>query len=160
MKLEGKNIKITSTEKSDKEFDSLFENEVDLYNMSETRLYPKGLPLEMVFKIESGNEVVGQIKLTRIRWFNRKAEISIAVKKNNQKKGIGTEALKIILDFAFNKMNLHRLEAEVIEFNEASIKLVEKFGFKREGQLREAKYSDGKYWDIIRYGLLKNESKQ
>ncbi len=56
-------------------------------------------------------------------------------------------------------MNLHRLEAEVIENNSPSIKLVEQLGFKLEGKLREAKYTEGGYIDILRYGILKNEYK-
>lgn len=56
-------------------------------------------------------------------------------------------------------MNLHRLEAEVIETNSASIKLIEKFGFKKEGVLREAKFQNGKFIDIYRYGLLRSEYK-
>ena len=61
------------------------------------------------------------------------------------------------MEYAFNKMNLHRLEAEAIEYNKASISMLEKFGFVLEGTLREAKYSDGKYWGVYRYGLLRQE---
>lgn len=62
-----------------------------------------------------------------------------------------------MVKFGFEKMNLHRIEAEVIAFNERSIKMIEKLGFIKEGTLREGKYSDGKYWDIYRYGILKYE---
>lgn len=157
MKITGDNIKIVSVDETDDQFDSLFDDIEDLYNMSETRLYPEGLPLEMTLKIIKDDEVVGQIKLSRIRWYNRKAEISLAVKKNYQKNGIGREALSLILNYAFNKMNLHRVEAEVIENNKPSLNLIKKFHFIEEGRLREAKYSNGKYWDILRYGLLKEE---
>lgn len=157
MIVKSKNLNIVFTENEETQQDSLFDDIDDLYNMSETRLYPKGLPLEMAFQIKRENEIVGEIKLNRIRWFNRKAEISLAIKKQFQKKGYGSEALSSLLNYAFNKMNFHRLEAEVIEYNEASIKLVNKFNFVEEGRLREAKYSNGKYCDIIRYGLLKKE---
>ena len=94
-----------------------------------------------------------------MRWFNRKSEITIIIKKDFQGKGYGKESLRAAMDFAFNKMNLHRLEAEVYEFNHVSIKLMESLGFKKEGVLREAQFSNGKYWDIIRYGILRNEFK-
>ncbi|MDZ7764675.1 MAG: GNAT family protein [Melioribacteraceae bacterium] len=157
MILKSKNLDILFTENEETQQDSLFVDVDDLYNMSETRLYPKGLPLEMLFQLKREDEVVGEIKFNRIRWFNRKAEISLVIKKEYQKKGYGSEALYSVLNYAFNKMNLHRVEAEVIEYNKASIKLIRKFNFVEEGRLREAKYSDGKYWDIIRYGLLKKE---
>ena len=54
-------------------------------------------------------------------------------------------------------MNLYRIEAEVIAFNKVSVKMVEGLGFVKEGILREAKYSNGKYWDIYRYGILRSE---
>lgn len=157
MILKSKNLDIVFTENEETQQDSLFVDVDDLYNMSETRLYPKGLPPEMAFQVKLESDVIGEIKLNRIRWFNRKAEISLAIKKQFQRKGYGSDALSLLLNYAFNKMNFHRLEAEVIEYNEASIKLVKKFNFVEEGRLREAKYSEGKYWDIIRYGLLKKE---
>ena len=57
-------------------------------------------------------------------------------------------------------MNLHRLEAEVVANNKVSINLIEKLGFKKEGTLREAKYSNGTYYDIYRFGLLRKEYKK
>ena len=54
-------------------------------------------------------------------------------------------------------MNLYRLEAEVVDGNEASLKMVKKMGFKEEGRLREAKFVNGEYRDLLRYGLLMRE---
>jgi RimJ/RimL family protein N-acetyltransferase len=53
-------------------------------------------------------------------------------------------------------LNFHRLEAEIVDYNEKSINLFESLGFKHEGTMREAKYYEGKYHDIFIYGLLKN----
>ncbi len=143
----------------DKELRWLVQSADDLFSMSEVSLYPESTPTEMVFRIEHGEDLVGEIRFKSLRWFNRKAELSIIIKKEFQKKGFGKSALKMIVDYAFNKMNLHRLEAEVIENNSPSIKLVEQLGFKLEGKLREAKYTEGGYVDILRYGILKNEYK-
>ena len=148
---------LKSTSSSDDELKELFQDPKILNNMTETRLYPKKTPTEMIFRIERDDKLIGELKFHSIRWFNRKAMLSVILIEEYQKKGIGTEALKTAIKFAFEKMNLHRLEAEVIEFNQPSKKLVEKLGFKLEGTLREAKYSGGKYWDIYRYGLLRKE---
>ena len=160
MKLIGKNIELIAVSINDDELDNLIEDAEELYNMSETRLYPQGLPLKMRFRIETDNKLIGEFNLSRVRWYNKKAELGIILKKDYRKKGYAKEALNLVLEYAFNKMNLHRVEAEVIEYNTASLKLVEKFGFVLEGRLREAKYSGGKYWDILRYGLLKSEFKK
>ncbi len=135
----------------------VIEDSEDWNNLSETKLYPENMPTEMTFSIEAEGETIGEIVFSRMRWFNRKSEITIIIKKDFRDKGYGKESLKAAMDFAFKKMNLHRLEAEVYEFNHASIKLMESLGFKKEGVLREAQFSNGRYWDIIRYGILRNE---
>jgi len=155
--INSKNILLKLSNEEDEQLKELSSNSPDLVNMSEVRTYPAKMPAEIYFRIEKENELIGEVNLSRIRWYNRKCEISILIKKEWQGKGFGKEAMKEIINFAFNRMNLHRLEAEVIEFNEVSLKLIEGLGFKREGKLREAKYFNGKYWDIIRFGLLKNE---
>ncbi len=157
MILNADDLLLKLTNKTDTDLQSITENSTDLENMSETRIYPSNMPVEMLFRIEKDKEVIGEIKFTRIRWFNRKAELSIIIKKEYQQKGYGKKAMKQIMNFAFNKMNLHRLEAEIIEYNKVSIALIEKLGFKKEGTFRQAKYSQGKYWDIFRYGILKDE---
>ena len=126
-------------------------------NMTEVKIYPPNLPTEFTFEIINDENVIGELKLKSFRWFNRKAEISIFILKEFRNKGYGSEAIGTIIKYAFEKLNLHRLEAEVIEYNEGSKKMIEGFGFILEGRLREAKYSTGKYYDILQYGLLKSE---
>jgi len=157
MILNADDLLLKLTNKTDNDLQSITENSTDLENMSEIRMYPSNMPVEMLFRIEKDKKIIGEIKFTRIRWFNRKAELSIIIKKEYQQKGYGKKAMKQIMCFAFNKMNLHRLEAEIIEYNKVSIALIEKLGFKKEGTLRQAKYSQGKYWDIFRYGILRDE---
>lgn len=153
-------IEIIPISDDDERIENLIHSSPDATNMSEIHLYPQNTPTEMSFAIIHNSEFIGYIKLTRIRWFNRKCELSIMIDKLHQGKGLGSEALKTVIDYAFGKMNLHRLEAEVIEFNKASIKLMENFGFVKEGVLREAKYHNSKYYNIYRYGLLRNEWKK
>jgi RimJ/RimL family protein N-acetyltransferase len=83
--------------------------------------------------------------------------LNIVIKKDFRNKGYGREVLTEMINYGFKILNFHRLEAEVYEYNKASIMLVENLGFAVEGKLREAKYNNGKYYNIIRYGLLKNE---
>lgn len=133
-------------------------NEPDIVeNLSESRSYPGPMPTTICFRIEKDGEVIGQSCLKNIKWINHKAEISLFIKKNNQARGYGLEVLKAIIEYGFNRLNLFRLEAEVIDGNTASLKLMAKTGFTKEGQLRQAKFVNGKYKDLLRFGLLKNE---
>lgn len=103
-------------------------------------------------------EYIGQIDLIKIDWPNRIASIGIVIgTKENLGKGYGTEAIKVLQEFAFNKLNLHKLELEVRAYNERAITCYEKCGFIEEGRLRENFYVDGKYTDTIRMGILKRE---
>lgn len=157
MKIDGSQIVLIQGRLSDEEKKALYSSNEQLDTMSEVWRYPEGTPTEIIFKIEKEGKTIGELKMKNFRWFNRKAELSIIILPEEQGKGYGTDALETIIKHAFKDMNLHRLEGEVIEYNEASKKMLESLGFKNEGRLREAKYSKGKYWDILRYGLLENE---
>ncbi len=157
MIIEGNNLYLKSTEPDDPQLAGLVQDSGQLFMMSEKRLYPEKLPEEMAFRIEREGELIGEIRLKSLRWFNRKAELSLLITEKKQGYGAGKEALGLMIKYAFEKMNLHRLWAEIIEYNGASIQLFEKYGFQLEGKHREAKYSKGKYWDVLLYGLLKTE---
>jgi Acetyltransferases, including N-acetylases of ribosomal proteins len=77
--------------------------------------------------------------------------------KAHWNKGYGTEATKIALDYCFNTLNLHRVGLWVFEFNEKAIHCYEKLGFKKEGISREAVYKNGRYWNSVDMGILKEE---
>jgi RimJ/RimL family protein N-acetyltransferase len=105
-------------------------------------------------------EHIGNIVLHQIDWRNRVGEIGILIgDKKSRGKGYATEAIVLIANHAFNKLNLHKLCAGAVKENEASKRAFEKAGFKVEGVLREHFYLDGKYLDCYRMGLLKNEFK-
>ena len=72
-------------------------------------------------------------------------------------KGFTTEALAPIIDYGFNQMDLHRIEAFVEPSNAASLRLLEKFKFKKEGHLKEHYFKDNKLEDSLLFALLKRE---
>ena len=157
MFIKTNNFTLRVAQADDNELKELIQDIEELYPMGEARLYPDKMPGSMMFRIEKDDKLIGEVGFKTIKWYNRKAEVSVILTKENQGKGYGTEATKAIMKYGFEKMNLHRIEAEVIAFNEASIKMVESLGFVKEGTLREGKYSYGKYWDIYRYGILRSE---
>ncbi|UVD79024.1 GNAT family N-acetyltransferase [Myroides albus] len=89
-----------------------------------------------------------------------RAEIGYALYNNSYKaKGVMSEVLTRVLDYGFEKMNLQRVEAFIGPNNEASLRLIEKFGFVQEGQLRNHFFKNGKWEDSIVYSKLKTEYK-
>jgi RimJ/RimL family protein N-acetyltransferase len=111
------------------------------------------------FALETKDGVyIGGIGLHKINWENRNAEVGIVIgKKEYWGKGYGTDAMLALLAFAFHHMNLHRVYLQVYEFNVRGIRSYEKCGFKKEGALRDDRFSRGKYHDTIIMGILKEE---
>ncbi len=72
-------------------------------------------------------------------------------------KGYGTEATRLVADYAFQRLNLNRLELEVAAPHVAARRAYERAGFKLEGTRREARYMDGRYVDAVVMGLLRSE---
>ncbi len=93
-------------------------------------------------------------------WYldHNRAEIGYGLYDDAYKqKGLMSEALKTILDYGFNQIKLHRVEALIGSENEASQNLVKKFGFTYEGKLREHYFVNNRMEDSLVFRLLKNE---
>lgn len=103
-------------------------------------------------------EYLGQIDLLKIDWKNRLGVLGIVLgEESNLGKGYGEEAIKLLLDYSFNKLNLNRVELWLHDFNKRAYKCYLKCGFKEEGRKRNSFYLDGKYTDYILMGILKDE---
>lgn len=141
----------------DPEISEILHDPTILENLSEARSYTTPMPVNICFRIDKDNKTIGQVCLKNIKWINHKAEISLFIKAEEQGHGYGYSALKAIIEYGFNRINLYRLEAEAVESNIPSLKLIQKTGFIEEGRLREAKFVNGNYKDLLRFGLLKKE---
>ncbi|MBO1001081.1 GNAT family N-acetyltransferase [Pseudogracilibacillus auburnensis] len=140
--------------------------QLDIYTLEETEQYISAIvsqPTAKGYLIEykETEQTVGIVSLINMDYKNRSAEciIDIGV-KDMWGKGIGTAAISLILEFAFNELNLHRVYLHVFSFNERAIKLYEKMGFIHEGKFRQALYRTGKWHDIVIMGILKDEYNQ
>jgi RimJ/RimL family protein N-acetyltransferase len=101
---------------------------------------------------------IGQIDLFRISWKNRSTEMGIVIgMKEELGKGYGTEAIRLLQDFVFTRLNLNRLQLEVYDFNERAYRCYVKCGFQEEGRLRESFYFKGRYADTIVMSVLKSD---
>jgi len=89
---------------------------------------------------------------------HRRAELFYNLRKDSDKrKGYMTEALKEVIDYGFGKLNLHRIQAMVDNSNTPSVRLLNRFGFTKEGTMREDYVVDGKNEDSDCYSLLLHE---
>ncbi len=72
-------------------------------------------------------------------------------------KGYGTDAMKVLIDFIFNQINVNKVQLNVFGFNERAIKSYKKSGFVEEGRIRQRLFRNGKYQDQIVMGILRDE---
>lgn len=105
------------------------------------------------------NRVIGTTTLFHLDLSNRRAEIGYALGRDHWGQGYIQEALNALFAFAFDELDLHRLEADVDPRNARSIRTLERLGFQREGYLRERWHVAGDIQDALFYGLLKREWK-
>jgi len=108
--------------------------------------------------LKEDNSLIGNIGLHKISSIHRNAEIGIFIGDKRQwSKGYGTEALKLLIKYGFDQLNLHRIYLTVFDFNTRAMKAYEKVGFKKEGVYREHHYTNGKYCDVHFMSILKSE---
>ncbi len=116
-----------------------------------------------VVRADGGDEaagsdaVIGTCTLAHIDWQNRRAEIGFILRRDLWGRGLMLEATRTLLAFAFDTLNLHRVEADVDPRNAPSIRLLQRLGFQREGYLRERWIVGEEINDTVMYGLLGRE---
>lgn len=99
--------------------------------------------------------LIGTATLFNLNLDNHRAEIGYGLDRAHWGMGYMNEALQALLEFAFEELALHRIEADVDPRNTASIRTVERLGFQREGYLRERWQVNGEIQDTVFYGLLR-----
>ena len=110
--------------------------------------------LFFVCDMESGKPI-GTIGLKNFNHTVRNAELFISIGDPNfVSGGYGTDAVKILVDYCFNHLNLHKVFLRVYESNQRAIRCYEKVGFQKEGILRDEHFVNGKYENVIVMGIL------
>jgi ribosomal-protein-alanine N-acetyltransferase len=98
---------------------------------------------------------IGFTGLHRIDWRNRRASSGIVIgEKDAWGRGYATDAMLVRTRFAFETLNLHRVESEAFDDNEASQRALERAGYRREGLLRKRFWGEGRWHDTIAYAIL------
>tara|TARA_R110000868_G_scaffold402410_1_gene678687 strand:- start:470 stop:1018 length:549 start_codon:yes stop_codon:yes gene_type:complete len=104
--------------------------------------------------LKGDNTLIGVIGFYRLNIENYRAEIGYILHTSQSGKGLISEAVKKIIEYGFNTMNLHSIEAVISPENYASAKVLEKNGFQREGLFKENQFFNGQFLDSAVYSLL------
>lgn len=102
-------------------------------------------------------KVIGQCGLTDCDYINSRAEYSMLIAPEYQGKGYATEAIKLLLDYAFNDMNLHQVWGEIIANNMAGLELAKKCHFRVDGIRPDFYYKCGTYYNSYHVSITKAE---
>lgn len=117
-------------------------------------------PGAVVFTIclKQTDEVIGMTFLYKIDWISRSAVYYIAIsEEKNWSQGYGKESTRLMVQYAFETINLNRIQLHVFCGNERAVNAYKKTGFKIEGTLRQAMYRAGTYHDFYVMGLLRED---
>ncbi len=104
------------------------------------------------------DRLIGKAAIQRIEWANGNGFLRIGIgAAEDRRKGYGTQALQMLLRFAFAELNLFRVSAIVPEYNLGAIALMKKFGFVQEVSRRKSLERDNRRWDLYVFGLLRDK---
>ncbi|MCF6278012.1 MAG: GNAT family N-acetyltransferase [Anaerolineales bacterium] len=148
----------------DSEYARLLDSDpVRLYSTSQTKEWFekqqkteafKGI--EFMIRTLEEDQPIGFVGLDGIAWHHGNSWVGIGIgERDYWSKGCGTDAMHIIARYAFEELGLHCLTLNVFAYNQRAIRAYQKVGYKVEGTVREAVHRDGKYWDVIFMGLLR-----
>lgn len=160
--LKGKHIYLRALEPEDLEFIHAIENDENIWQLSNTQTpYSKYLIKQYletahkdIYEVKQlrlvisdyKNEPLGMIDIFDFDFMNKRAGIGILIKNSEDRgKGIGTEALKLLLNYCFKQLHLHQLYCNINESNQASLKLFTKQGFDKIGLKKDWIFSHNTY---------------
>lgn len=172
--IDGKNIRLRSLTKKDLAKTFKWHNDLELKNLTLSHPFPVTDSQEeewinsiikdksnktIYFGIEDKSRkiLIGIIFLSRINFIHQTSWLGVFIgDKNSRGKGYGKEAVKMIVDYAFNNLNLRKVSLEVVKTNKAAIAVYKKLGFVIEGEMKKQVYVSSLYLDLIIMAVCKN----
>ncbi len=111
-----------------------------------------------LFGIRVDDTLIGYCIIIAVERNNNKCEVGIVIgEKAHWRKGIGSTVIRQLLKRAFTDLRMHRVEAIIQGDNVASVRCFSRVGFQLDGRLRDAKFRDGRYVDLLVYSILDEE---
>ena len=131
------------------------------YEDIEKQVDESGNTFYFTLRSQQDDRLIGQVHLFWIEWSHGTGNLKIGIGDTADRgKGYGTEAMRLILHYAFEELNLYRLSAVLGEDNPAGIRFFKRFGFVEEVRRRQALVRDGEVFDLLHLGLLADEWRQ
>ncbi|WP_232687536.1 GNAT family N-acetyltransferase [Halobacterium zhouii] len=115
------------------------------------------LNVGLVVCLENEDEPTPIGKLSLMSLHHTRPELSYWILPEYQGEGYGTEAVEVLVEYAFEAHEIRGLQAQAFAPNEGSVGVLETLGFTHEGTLRDARFRGGEYVDVVWYGLLREE---
>lgn len=104
------------------------------------------------------DRLIGDIALDVLDWSSREAFVGLGIgEREFWSKGYGTDAMSVMLRYAFVELNLRRVTLTVFEYNPRAIRSYEKAGFRREGCQRGSVVREGRRWGILYMGIQRED---
>jgi RimJ/RimL family protein N-acetyltransferase len=104
------------------------------------------------------DKLIGEVELDGVQWAHGDTFVGISLgEREYWGRGYGTDAMRVMLRYAFMELNLFRVSLNVYGYNRRAIRSYEKVGFKYEGQARKVIHRDGKRFDLMFMGILREE---
>jgi RimJ/RimL family protein N-acetyltransferase len=104
------------------------------------------------------DRLIGELALEVVDWSGRDAFVGLSIGETGDwSKGYGTDIMNVLLRFAFTEVNLKRVTLGVFEYNQRAIRAYEKAGFRHEGHLRNLILREGRRWNNLYMGILREE---
>jgi RimJ/RimL family protein N-acetyltransferase len=109
-------------------------------------------------RLRADDRLVGDLGFDVVHWSANDAFVGLGIADRDEwGKGYGTEAMQLGLQFAFTEINLRRVTLTVFEYNPRAIRSYEKTGFRHEGRIRQYLLREGRRWDMLYMGILREE---
>ena len=108
-------------------------------------------------EVEAEGALAGSVSLWGIDTLSRSGHLGISLGPHARGRGWGSDACRVLLQYAFRLRGLHRVQLEVLADNESAVRAYEAVGFVHEGRRRESAWVDGVYVDELTMGLLEPE---
>ena len=121
---------------------------------------PKGEKKDwFFFAIEVDGELIGEAGLHHVDHFNRRCEVGIGIGREFWRKGFGQDAVRTLVDYAFEHLNMNRVELYVLADDPRAVGAYRKAGFVEEGRMRSHSWVQGEYHDALVMSVIREEWK-
>ena len=121
------------------------------------RIFAEKSGIRWALTLKPNAQLIGSCGFHLFDRRHQRVEIGYELRSDCWRQGLMTEAVRAVLDFCFDTLDVHRVEADVVEGNAASAALLKKAGFALEGIWRDRVYKRGAYQSLWQFGILKPE---